>query len=284
MLLRVWHAPLAAAEPPLGALSLAARFAPSPVPHAVTVAISCSLADLLPVDHAARAVWSARVALGALQGLVAIHATGHAHGWVSPESIVATRTRWTMAWLGPVPQATAHEDLRALGRTFAALDPHGEIGELVGHFADHPPPSAEDAARLLLTTCAGLLARERHLIVARSRAMTHSTRRADLSELAVRLGRALAPPALGETELAGPGGMPLFVSSDGAEVRVRRGTTEPFTVWDHKGLDAHAARVLLRAWASAGTVRPAALAPLMRWVGAASRLRVDLRLLATRTR
>lgn len=285
-----------AAPAGLDALPLPASAGVGDVPFVRTAAVSCSLADLLPIDGGPGAAWSARLALGALGGLAAVHATGHAHGWVGAESVVATRTGWTLAWLGPVPDAHPADDLRALGLLVGAVDPEGPIGELVGGFAEDPPPSAEDAARLVLDTCAGLLARERHAVLLRARALGKASRRVRLGVLANRLAEACPPPVAKGCVRVDAGGVALRVESDGARIRGIRGlvdgpAAEGFDVWGPTGLDPVGARAILRAWATRALEDgnpegepPSAptdvtLDPLMRWLAAASRLRVDRRIL-----
>lgn len=263
-------------------------------PHLRTAALSCSLADLLPVDGPPGPVWSARLALGVYAALSAIHATGHAHGWVGPDSVVLTPRGWTLAWLGPVPGATAADDLRAVGRLVAALDPLGPIGDLASGFAEVPPPSAADATRLLLQACASALASERHALVRRARALGAASGRAHLGRLAGRLHALVPPPPADGCVAVDDDGVALFVKSDSAcilgtrELLPRRSEGRPdaaapgFVVWGPDGLDPVAVRLLLRAWTrrDAGTAEPD-IAALMRWLAAASRLRVDRMVLAT---
>ncbi len=291
LLVRILRADAPLSGERLASLPLPAAAGDEGVRFVRTGPVSCALADLLPMEGGPGSEWTARFALGVLAGLVAVHATGHAHGWVGAESVVATRAGWTLAWLGPVPDADPVEDLRALGLLVASLDPMGPIGELVGDFAEAPPPSAADAARLVVHACAGLLARERHALVGRVRALDHASRRARLGALAQRLARAFPPPAARGIVRVDDGGVALRVESDGARVLGTRGLVdgpggEGFAVWGPDGLDPVGARAVLRAWAADADTRPAdaeaALGGLIRWLAAASRLRVDRRLLGAR--
>ena len=256
-----------------------------------TAPLGCSLADLLPLEGGPGAAWIARFALGVLDGLTAVHATGHGHGWIGPESVVATRAGWTLAWLGPVPDASADDDLRAVGLLVASVDPFGPIGELVGGFAEEPPPSAADAARLVVHACAGLLARERHALAYRARALGKASRRAHLGVLAQRLAAARPPPVAAGVVRVDATGVALRVASDGTRVRAARGLVdgphgEGFDVFGPAGLDPVAARALLRAWAADSDQRSAEaeaeLGGFFRWLAASSRLRVDRMLLGVR--
>ncbi len=293
VLLRVAHgaAPLAPLPATVRGLPLPLHVVTTGLPHLRTAPVACSLADLLPVDRPPGPVWTARLALGVFAGLSTIHGTGHAHGWVGPDSVVTTTTGWTLAWLGPVEGATPAEDVRAVAHLVASLDPDGPIGDLASGFADAPPPSAADATRLLLHACATTLASEHHALVRRARALGAASGRARLRRLAARLEASVAPPRARGCVAVDTDGVALLVESDGRTVRGARdlGTTAPptsgFGVWGPAGLDPVAARVLLRAWARREASDPAdpdpALAALMRWLAAASRLRVDRMVLAT---
>ncbi|MDP2310329.1 MAG: hypothetical protein Q8P18_30210 [Pseudomonadota bacterium] len=256
--------------------------------HLRTGAVACSLADLLPIDRPPGPVWTARLALGIYNALSVIHATGHAHGWVGPNSVVTTPRGWTLAWLGPVHGATAADDLRAVGALVAALDPLGPIGDLASGFVEVPPPSAADATRLLLHACASTLASEHHSLVRRARALGAASGRARLRRLAGRLDALVPPPLAHGRVTVDEEGVALLVESDGALVRGARellAVGSPgarFGVWGPDGLDPVAARVLLRAWARHDAPAPEPeLAALMRWLAAASRLRIDRMVLAT---
>lgn len=246
----------------------------------------CSLADLDPrrfVDPTAgesgpvaiidppSTSWSATILLSVLQALVPIHAAGHQHGWISPRSVVATRAGWTLLWLGPVDDPG--DDMRALATLLPAEDP---LTDLVAGFVDHPPPSIADAAAIVLRACTDALAAEHHALVARARALGHDYGRSRLSSLAHRLAAFGPPPARGLL-LDGT----LEVVSEGGRVRAshgpRGGPFDPgFDVVGPTGIDPVATRAVLRA---AGATPDPALAPLVRWLAAASRLRTDRMLL-----
>lgn len=281
------EAPLDARLARLPHLPLAVAASSAGRPHLRTAAVSCSLADLLPVDRPPGPVWTARLALGVYAGLSAIHETGHAHGWVGPDSVVTTSRGWTLAWLGPVPGATVADDLRAVGELVAALDPDGPIGDLASGFAEVPPPSAADATRLLLHACASTLASEHHALVRRARALGAASGRARLRRLAGRLDALVPPPRARGCVALDDDGVALLVESDGACVRGARelvaagSPSAPFGVWGPDGLDPVAARLLLRAWARREGGAEPDVAALMRWLAAASRLRVDRMVLAT---
>ncbi|MDP2314571.1 MAG: hypothetical protein Q8P41_16835 [Pseudomonadota bacterium] len=279
------HADLAG----LAALPLPVRPSSADWPHLRTSAIACSLADLLPIDLPPGPVWTARLALGVFAALSAIHATGHAHGWVSAESVVSRVEGWTLAWLGPVEGAAMVDDVRAASTLVAGFDPDGPIGELVAGFADDPPPSAADATRLLLHACATTLAAEHHALVRRARALGAASGRARLRRLAGRLHGSTPPPRARGRIAVDADSIALTVESDGVEIRGAHGlgaATPPaagFVVWGRSGLDPVSARLLLRAWARReGADEDPDVAALMRWLAAASRLRVDLLLLAAR--
>jgi hypothetical protein len=292
---RVFVRPLPLRDEELRA-SLAA-LPPLPLPvvvvpgsHALvrTAPVACCLADLLPIDHTPGPAWIARFALGTFSALAALHATGNSHGWIGAESVVATQRGWTLAWLGPVGGGAPTEDLHALSKLVAALDPTGPIGELVGGFVDAQPPSAADATRLLLHACTAALAREHHALVRRARQLGAVSGRLRLQRLAGRLHAAMPPPRARGCVAVDADGVALTVESDGVEVTGARAllATDPpsarFVVAGPAGLDPVAARLLLRAWAArTPPCEDEAVAALMRWVAAASRLRVDRLVLAT---
>jgi len=274
-----------AALPPL---PLPLTFVPGSPGLVRTAPVACSLADLLPIDHAPGPAWIARLALGTFSALAALHSTGNAHGWVGAESVVATPRGWTLAWLGPVAGAATTADVHTLSRLLAALDPSGPIGELVGGFADEQPPSAADATRLLLHACTATLARERHALIRRARQLGATSGRLRLQGLAARLHAAMPPPRAQGALAVDADGHALSVESDGVEVTGTRAgaASDPkparFVVAGPEGLDPVAARALLRAWAArTAPNEDSALDALMRWLAAASRLRVDRLVLAT---
>ncbi len=290
VLLRVGHgdAPLDDRCARLQGLPLAVTGVTAGRPHLRTAAVSCSLADLLPVERAPGPVWTARLALGVYTGLSVLHETGFAHGWVGSDSVVLTPRGWTLAWLGPVPGATVADDLRAVGELVAALDPSGPVGDLASGFAEVPPPSAADATRLLLHACASTLASERHALVRRARALGAASGRARLGRLAGRLDALVPPPRARGCVARDEDGVALLVESDGVRVQGARelqstaGAGASFGVWGPDGLDPVSARVLLRAWARRDDAPPEPdVAALMRWLAAASRLRIDRMVLAT---
>ncbi len=291
----------------LASPALQVRWSADPRPHLATEAFTCSLADQYPLDDPQRQGlaelrWTAQLALGAFAALAALHDAGQPHGWIGPESVVNVGTRWTLAWLGPPAEpspperltpASAREDIQALGRLVGALDSDGPIGSLAESFVDAPPPSAADAWRLLLGACAELLAREHNALLARARAQGFLSRRGLLAALVARLGVVLPPP-VGSGRFKGEGRLFTLVS-DGTTVRAAAGAARSaddapvspgatFLIWSAAGFETVAARRVLRAWSSAcASAEPSpspALAPLVRWIRATSRLRVDRFLLA----
>jgi hypothetical protein len=240
---------------------------------------SCTLADLLPAE-AEDPVWAARVALGVLERLTTLHAAGHAHGRVAPERVLLVRNAWTLADLGQAGSPLA--DLRAFGALLVELgDP--SLAELGVAFAETPPPSAGDAARLVVAACAAELARAHHALVQRARLQDRGWRVRRLVALAARLGAACPPPVANGVVREEPDGVRLTLRSDGATVSAARlhpgaPVGDGFLVAADGVLDPVSARAVLRAWATSPN-RDAGLAPLARWLTAAGRLRFDRRLL-----
>lgn len=246
----------------------------------VTAPFACTLADLLPLEGPDPA-WAAGLALGTFAALVRGHARGETHGWIGPESVVLGAQGWTLAWL-PRNAVSAVDDVRTLGSLLSELD-DGELGELGAAFAEDPPPSTPDAARLVVAACAAGLARAHHALVSRARHQDRSWRQRRLAALAARLDLAGRPPVVSGIVNEDPDGVRLTLTSDGVIVRATRvhpesPTPDGYVVYGPTGLDPVAARAVLRSWAT-GAGDPA-LSPLTRWLAAAGRLRVDRRLLS----
>lgn len=209
--------------------------------HARYAPFGCLLSDLLPMEP--DAIFAAEIAAAVLRAAPLRPAT------LAPELLVLGEHGWTLAWTGD----SGNADGRALLDT---LDPDGILADAASNPAAY--------SRALATILAG----ERHALAARMRSLGRRDHRSRLSPLARRLAETLAPPA--SNGLVGD----LRVSSDGNAIWL--GTNG--LVWSREsGLDPRLARaILIRATVDADP----ALAPLLRWLAASSRLRVDLALLA----
>jgi hypothetical protein len=262
----------------------------------VSVAFRETLADALPLRDAPPEGWAAGIVCGVLSALVALHAEGRAHGAIVPDAVVCLRDgRWTLAWLGPSPQADPAEDLRAVGRLAELLGADGTLG--ADSFSEWPPPSAADAGRLVACGLAERLAELRHQVEGRARAHARDAGLASLIDLADRLRLALPPPRLNVCLRVGGDGRAWLAMSDGVSVRVGvddpHGPTQLAPAFDGHDVDPLAVRGALRAWSTreagdepARRARQAALGAsdedarsLVRWLVAMARLRTDRLLL-----
>ncbi len=212
-----------------------------PTPYARYAPFGCLLADLLPVEP--DPIFAAEIAAAVLRTAHLSPAT------LAPEVLALRDGRWALAWTGD----TGPGDARALLDT---LDPEGTLASA---HRDHAAYSA---------SLATILTGERHAVVARLRRLGRRDHRARLAPLARRLALTLAPPiAAGDAD-------GLRVVSDGVTVTLGAGAL----AWSAEtGLDPRVSRAILR---RATTAADPTLAPLLRWLSAASRLRVDRALLA----
>jgi len=267
-------------------------------PRVVTAPLRRVLADLTPIEADRDPLAAVRILVGVLGSLAALHASGHAHGRVDAEHVALDESGWRLVWLGPpVGERPADPlgDLRAVGLLATEVGPPDDpITALCAGFAEHPPPSAADAALLLHAALGERLAAERHALGRRLRGLRAESRRSRLRVLARRL--AASPPPPGRGCVSAGGDSPLLVASDGQSVfggGAPGGTLVGLPAVAAAGeVDVAAVRMLLRAWARRDGADPARqalneglggdevqLGRLMRWLSATSRLRVDLRLL-----
>lgn len=273
-------------------------------PHLRVEAPGALLLDRYPVEDPADALLLARVLVAGLTGLARLHDAGLVHGGPLAVHMVEGRDRVRLLWLDHfAPEGGPARDLAELGRTVASLDPdlQDPIASLALDWAEDPPPSAEDGKRLVQRLLASRLLETRHrleLTRRRSRRQLDTTR---LATLARRLAAAVPPPAGRYCLRADPGGVFVLAESDGREVRGGAAADLsarflPVIYTPDRGLDASAARALLRAWARrqdgdrarqaeiqaalGGSEAGAAL--LVRWMSAVARLRTLRRVMGDR--
>lgn len=267
------------------------------VPHLRSVPFDGTLADLLPLADPPGAAWIGRVLAGVLRSLGALHAAGRAHGQLGPALVMDRGGAWEVAWLDPDEgggAASVADDLRAFGHLAVAVDPAGDLGRLAEGFAEHPPPSAEDAARLLVAGLGAQLAEAHHHVVLRARRMERARRTALLRRLVRRLIAAVPPPVVRGCLRAEADGRAFVVASDGLVVRAgawaHGGALERLpAVWVRGLLEPGHARAAMRAWSGraagdedARRARNADLGGddadlerLARWLAGMARLRAD---------
>lgn len=274
-------------------------------PHVRTRLSGPSLADLLPAEELPSERELARFLVGGLTGLSALHSRGFAHGDLAPRHLLLTPGGVQLAWFDPVSRTPGDpmEDLSALGRAVAALDPEARtrLGALAHGFAESPPPGADACGELLRRAMAGTLADTRHTLMMRARRQRRSTARGRLLAAIRGLERALPPPTGTFCLRAGHDAVITVATSDGAAVRGGpvAGLPAPFLPIIYTraaGLDPSGCRALLRAWSTRGRgdeARRAGLqaeleasdtdaAALCRWLAGQARLRA-FRLLLERS-
>ena len=228
-------------------------------PHLVVPLSGTSLADLLPVEDPPDPRTVARFFAGGLAGLSRLHEQGLVHGGLRPAHLVMTSEGVKLAWLDPVLPSPrdACEDLADLGRAISQLDPEhvDPVATLARGLAEGPTPTTDMVEVLLVRTLGSVLADRRHRLAMRSRLVTRRGDEARLLDLARRLQRAITPPAGKFCLRAGRDAVLVVADSDGRTVKGGPVASVDArfmpTVWTpDRGLDAVAARALMRAWAT----------------------------------
>lgn len=254
------------------------------------------LDDLLPAEDPVDRAGLARLLTAGLRGLEALDGAGWSHGCLRPHHILLgddPRLVWLDTPGGP------GQDLAALGRALAELagEPSAEghadgVAAFVHTLAEDPPPTVADAVALLRSTLARELTAARHEVALKGRLLSRRSAGSELLGLVRRLAGSLTPPRGRWCLRAGRDGVLVLV--DVASHCVRGGpaadAATPFLprLWSpERGLDAAAARVVLRAWSTRATGdetrRGAVQAALgaddagadaaCRWLGGQARLR-----------
>jgi hypothetical protein len=278
-------------------------------PH---VGISLSrrpLSDFLPAEDPPELAGLFRFLLVALARLDAFHQRKMAHGALSPRHLLPGPDGPMICWTDPIRQVDPpmSTDIRALAACIRELDP-AELhpaSDLCLPWLVAPPTSATEAIRQVRQAMTEHLLAERHALFRRGRRRGHLSRNVRLHSLVQRLSH-LVPPPGGRCVLraAEDGVLALVESTAGC---VRGGLMADFQptrdvsdagerpsrrwlppVWDpESGLDALAARTLMRAWARRDSGQPercreaqqrwggdeASGERLVRWLAAQCRLR-----------
>ncbi|MDP6935452.1 MAG: hypothetical protein QGG40_21200 [Myxococcota bacterium] len=220
--------------------------------------------DRLPAEDPADPVFLARLLLGALQGLGALHQEGRVHGGPLAVHLVEPVQRsggaagcCRLLWLDSfgVTRRPA-DDMAELGRLVRDLTPGeaGPLAQLVTTWDQNPPASAEDAMALVRQALAARLLDERHRLARLSRSTLRRRQIMRLYRLVEELQQVVPPPAGRVCLRAGIDGVLVLAESDGA--RVGGGISPdpatrfvPTIYGPDRGLDAQRGRQLLRAWA-----------------------------------
>jgi len=230
-------------------------------PHIRVVAPGAPLLDRLPVEDAADGRVLARLLGAGLDGLRRLHDADLRHGGPIGALLHEGPSGARLLWLDPFDRRrTVAQDLSGLATAVAALDPTGAhpVGALALAWTTDPPPSAAVGLRLLRETLASTLLEQRHRLRIAARLAGRRGRTRRLTAATRALDRTLPPPRVHTCVRAAPDGVLVLVHSDGAVLRGGSSASAspdalPVVWTARRGLDAQAARVLLRAWATRGT-------------------------------
>ena len=276
-------------------------------PHVRYAVQGLPLVELLPAEAPPEPLPLARWLASSLLALQGLHRRGLRAGRVDPELLLLGERRAVLLWLDPLelPAAPLAEDLRQLAATLLQLDPGAlhPVGQLLQPWLDCPPEGCGEAVELFKQALADELAAARHALQLRGRATGRGTRAAQLHRACLALARCVSPPPARCCLRADADRSLHLLVSDGRTVRggvsARVPPAElPLLYSPERGLDAGAARALLRAWARREDGDEAARrdaqsrwegcdeagGALARWLSAASRLRCAQLLLAHRLR
>jgi hypothetical protein len=264
------------------------------------------LADLLPAEDTPDLQPMIRWLGTGLETLQALQERGLALLHLTPRQILLGPQRAQLLHMDPLDRdASALCDVSQLVACLLLLDPEGShpLSPLVEPWVTVAPGTAQEASELLRRALADHLLAARHRVAMRGRSTDRGARAADLYAAARALQAALPPPAGRCVLRAGHDRVLSLVESDGSTVRGGAAAgVPPFGMLPlytpRKGLDAPSTRALLRAWAKRDDgdeeLRTAAQQrwegsdeageALVRWLGAASRLRRAQLVLAHRLR
>lgn len=270
-------------------------------PHLRVAAPGALVADRLPVDDPPSTLFLAQVLGAGLTTLGRLHQAGLVHGGPMLAHLVEGRRGASLLWLDRFqPEGGPRRDLVELAKAVSALDPWQEdpVGELARDWIEAPPLTAADGARLLRRLLATQLLGARHQVELGARQVRRRAHRSRLAALTRQLWTSRPPPVGCWCMRADRHGVLVLVESDGYTLRGGAAADLsarflPVIYEPGRGLDAQAARAVLRAWAlrddgdrdhrlelqiELGTCEEDA-ALVARWLSAASRLRVLTRLL-----
>jgi len=250
--------------------------------------------DRFPVEDAPNTARMARLLGGGLHSLQQLHDQGAHCGDIGPfllEQPQGANVVWVDAF---GTDARASTDIQMLAEIIADLDPDGldPVGDLAREWAQEPPPTAEDGVKILVRTLASHLLSARHQLAVSGRRAHQQDRATRLAGMVRRLTASMSPPAGRFCLKATSDGVQVIAESNGDTVRGGAAAGEavrflPVVYSPDQGLDAQAARFLLRAWATkdsgdalAREVAQATLGSedahalqLMRWLSCMARLR-----------
>jgi len=237
----------------------------------------------------------ARLLGGGLSALARLHEQSVTQGGAVAPFLLEQPTGATVVWMDPFcAESDASADIKALCELVSDLDPEGldPIGNLAQEWSNAPPPTAADGVKILVRHLGTELLAARHQLAVAGRKVHQHDRATRLASAVRRLSAALPPPTGHFCLKASSDGVQVLAQSDGTVVRGGAAANEsgrflPVVYTPDQGLDAQAARFLLRAWATRDSGAPLArevaqatlqaedeqAARLIRWLSCMARLR-----------
>ena len=137
------------------------------------------------------------------------------------------------------------------------------MGVLAQEWSEDPPPTAADGVEFLIRALGSHLLQARHQLAVAGRMANQQDRATRLAGLVRRLAGSVKPPEGRFCLKATQDGVQVIAESDGVTVRGGAAAGEagrflPVVYTPDQGLDAQAARFLMRAWATRGSGDPLA--------------------------
>ncbi len=226
-------------------------------PHVAYRLAGVPLASLLPAEDPPDLQLLIRWLGTGLETLQAMQRRGLAMRTLGSQQILLSDQRATLVWLDPLAgEACPRADISQLAACLLMLDPGAlhPLTQLMEPWATEPPASAEEASSLLRRALADHLAASRHRLAMRGRSADRGARAARLYTAARALQEALPPPDGRCVLRAGYDRVLYLVQSEGGIVRGGAAAGVPphglLPLYSpRRGLDAPAARAMLRAWA-----------------------------------
>ena len=264
-------------------------------PHLRSIAEGAMVIDRFPVEDAPVTARMARLLGGGLESLAQLHTQQASHGGAIAPFLLEQPGGAALIWMDLFDaDADTSHDISALCKLIADLDPHGgdPVGDLAREWSTTPPPTAADGVQILIRHLGTQLLAARHQLAVTGRKVHQQDRATRLASLVRRLSNSMPPPTGRFCLKASSDGVQVLVECDGTTVRGGAAAAEsgrflPVVYTPDQGLDAQAARFLLRAWATresgdslARDVVQATLeaddaqaARLIRWLSCMARLR-----------
>ena len=270
-------------------------------PHLRALAEGALVVDRFPVEDAPITSRMARLLGGGLRALSQLHAHGLTIGGDIAPFLLEQPSGASLVWMDVFgSQGEPSTDIVSLAVLIAELDPYGldPVAELARQWTTAPPPTAADGVAILTRHLGTQLLGARHRLSLAGRRVHQQDRATRLGSIVRRLSSALPPPQGDFCLKSTSDGVLVLAQSDGSTVRGGAAADEsgrflPVIYTPEQGLDAQAARFLLRAWATRKSADPLARQVvqatlpgddaqaqfLMRWLSCMARLR-SARLLA----